>query len=166
MDKMRWIRELVLAEQQMEESGVVDLSAGFDPQNDLERESIEFMTDLKSGFVESASAFNQLKGSSLGSIKIYGISKTKADFMLFRNGFKMIFSITQPGQIAIYFNQMSSNFIPTPGSSSSSTQPEADLLTAEWGAFGDLEWKFNDKAIKIDHLIRYYLSRFVRDSAK
>src|SRR4051812_1889016 len=91
MDRISWIKDLVLAEQQMEDSGIIDMSAGFDAEKELEDATIEFLADLKTGFIEAASTFNQLKGSALGTIKIYGISKTRADFMLFRNGFKLIF---------------------------------------------------------------------------
>ena len=90
MEKLNWIKELVLAEKQMEDAGMVDMEAGFDPSSQVEESTVEFITDLKASFVEAASAFNQLKGSTLGQIRIYGISKTKADFMLFRNGYKQI----------------------------------------------------------------------------
>src|SRR5690606_6995671 len=104
MDKLSWIRGLVQSEQQMEEAGVVDFSAGYNPHVELEDETVDFMNSLKAGFVDAASAFNQLRGSTTGSIKIYGISKTKADFMLFRNGHKLIFSIREAGTIRVDTN--------------------------------------------------------------
>ena len=165
MDKLRWIKDLVLAEQEMEETGVVDISAGFDPEENLKKETIEYLKELKVAFVEAASAFNQLKGSNLGNIKIYGISKTAADFMLFRNGFKMIFSMRQPGSVTIRFNHIGTNFIPGSPAAEPETSDEHSLK-AIWGAFGDLSWQFQGKLIKIDYLVRYYMSRFVKESAK
>jgi len=164
MNKLQWIRELVLSEQQMEESGVVDFSAGFDPQKDVEVSTTEFMNDLKAAFVESASAFNQLKGSTIGNVKIYGISKTKADFMLFRNGYKLIFAFRKPGLIGICFNQIGTSFLP--GQEKMEADGKEDLLKAAWGAFGELKWTYNDQLINLDYLIRYYLSRFIRESSK
>lgn len=164
MDKIQWIRDLVLAEQNMEETGMIDVTAGFDPEKDLENETVEFLHDLKAGFVEASSAFNQMKGSQLGNIKIYGISKTKADFMLFRNGFKLIFSMRHPGQVAIRMNHIGTTFIP--GAPAEETNQHEDHLKASWGAFGELQWTFKNQPIKIDYLIRYYMSRFVRESAK
>lgn len=160
---MNWIKELVVAEQQMEDAGVVDMTAGFDPERQLEEATVDFLNDLKVAFVEASSAFNHLKGSTLGHIRIYGISKTQADFMLFRNGFKLIFGMRQPGLIAISYSAAISGYVPG--------QPKMDEvahddLRAEWGAFGQLNWTYNERPIQLDYLIRYYMSRFVRDSAK
>ncbi len=93
MEKISWIKELVKAEQQMEESGLVDMTFGFDAERVLVQETIQFLMQLKTEFVDASSSFNELKPSALGRIKIYGIAKTHADFMLFRNGFKNDFLI-------------------------------------------------------------------------
>lgn len=164
MEKLSWIKELVLAEQQMEEAGVVDMEAGFDPARQVEEATSEFIQDLKAGFVEAASAFNQLKGSTHGHIRIYGISKTKADFMLFRNGYKLIFSMRQPGLITVAHSNAGAHYIP--GQTKNEDTPAQDMLRASWGAFGQLIWTYNEHEINIDYLIRYYASRFVKDSAR
>lgn len=163
MEKLTWIKELVLAEQQMEEAGVVDMEAGFDPNRQLEEATIEFINDLKAAFVEAAAAFNQLKGSTLGHLRIYGISKTKADFMLFRNGYKLIFSLRQPGLITVAYSNAGAHYVP--GTTKEDSGP-SDILRASWGAFGQLAWTYNDHPINIDYLVRYYMSRFVKDSAR
>lgn len=169
MDKLAWIKDLVRAEQKMEESGVVDFSFGFDPQQILISESIAFLNNLKTAFVEAASSFNQLKGSSVGRVKIYGISNTHADFMLFRNGFKLIFSLKEPGVIGIRFHFVGAGFVQVaPASDNGAKVPaaEEDTLIARWGAFGDLVWTYQDQTVKTDYLVRYYMTRFVRESAK
>lgn len=165
MDKLQWIKDLVQAEQQMEDSGVVDFSAGFDPETHIKEATLEFMQDLKAAFIDSASAFNQLKGSTLGNLKIYGISKTQVDFMLFRNGFKLIFSIHKPGIIYISFNSVPTRFLPGQ-QPSEEVRSEGEYLQARWAAFGELQWTYNEQTINMDYLVRYYLSRFVRESAK
>ena len=171
MDKLNWIKELVRAEQKMEESGVVDFSLGFDPQQLLFNESISFMNALKAAFVDSSSSFNQLKGSTVGRVKIYGISNTHCDFMLFRNGFKLIFALKEPGIVGIRFHYVGSAFStmspPTEnGFGASSAPAEEDSIQARWGAFGDMIWTYQEQPIKIDYLVRYYLTRFIRESAK
>lgn len=167
MDQLQWIKDLVRAEQQMEESGIVDFTAGFDPQTSLKPETIRFLNTLKNIFVESANAFNQLKSSTVGRLKIYGISKTDADFMVFRNGFKLIFSMREPGKIAVLFNHLGSSYVPGQDTSSSGNKVlDEDVLVSKWGAFGDLIWTFQEQEIKADYLVRHYLSRFVRESAK
>ena len=165
MDKLSWIKDLVQAEQQMEESGMIDFTAGFDPQKLLSEESLDFLNDLKVCFVDSVTTFNQLKASPMGRIKVYGISNTEADFMLFRNGFKLIFAMKSPGHIAIKFHYVGANFIPNSGPEQGTEQGE-DQLIAKWGPFGDLVWTYNDQSLKLDFLVRYYLSRFVKESAK
>ena len=165
MEKLSWIKELVVAEQQMEDAGVVDMEAGFDPNRQVDEATYDFITDLKAIFVEAAAAFNQLKASTLGQIRIYGISKTKADFMLFRNGYKLIFTVRQPGTIVVSYSSAVAQYVP-----GSPVKPDegkaADLLRASWGAFGQLIWTYNDHSINMDYLVRYYMSRFVKDSAR
>lgn len=170
MSDISWIKDLVQFEKQMEESGMIDMQAGFDAHREIIRQSIDFMTELKNSFMDSASVFNQLKGEGLGSIKTYGISNTQADFMLFRNGFKLIFSLVEAGKIIITTRNPSGNI--TPGSfvgATSNANPEAasqEMLMAQWGAFGELKWVYQNQAVNLDFLVRYYLSRFIRESAK
>ena len=169
MDKLTWIKDLVRAEQKMEESGVVDFNVGFDPQAILVTESVGFLNTLKTAFVEAAASFNQLKGSSVGRIKIYGISNTHADFMLFRNGFKLIFALKEPGLIGIRFHFVGAGLMQVPAANVGDNQKlptEEDMLTARWGAFGDLVWTYQEQSVKVDYLVRYYMTRFIRESAK
>ncbi len=163
MDKLNWIKELVVAEQQMEEAGVVDMEAGFDANRQLDEATVDFISDLKAAFIEAASAFNQLKGATHGNLRIYGISKTQADFMLFRNGYKLIFSLRQSGLISITYSSAGAHYVP--GTAQDENAP-ADMLKASWGAFGQLVWTYNEHKINIDYLVRYYMSRFVKDSAR
>ena len=161
MDKMSWIKDLVKAEQEMEESGMIEFTTGFKPEKQLLDETILFMTSLKRDFVDAATAFNQLKGSPMGRIKVYTVSQTQADFMLFRNGFKLIFSMVRPGTLSMKFHRSSSL-----NPSFSTRESEEEFLLAKWGPFGDLVWTYNNQAIKIEYLIKYYTSRFVHESTK
>ena len=159
-----WIKELVMSEQQMEESGVVNLSS-IDPEAHLEEQTLQFLRDIKTAMVEASATFNQLKGSAAGSLKIYGISNTKADFMLFRNGYKLIFSFRRAGEIEIYHSLMATHFLAA--SEAEATKPnDRDVLRAQWGAFGELQWHYRNLPVKIDFLVRHYISRFIRESAK
>lgn len=171
MTKLEWVKDLVRAEEQMEETGIVDLSIGFDNERTLAKESLELLQVLKNEFIEAATAFNELKASALGRIKIYGIAKTQGDFMLFRNGFKMIFSLVEPGQISIRFNFMGPGFsapspIQPPGAIGATPLMDEHLLTAKKGPFGESVWKFNDQEIRVDSVVRYHMTLFIRESAK
>ncbi len=164
ISNLDWIKELVMSEQQMEESGVVSLSA-IDPEAHLEEQTLEFLRDIKAAMVEASATFNQLKGSAAGTLKIYGISNTKSDFMLFRNGYKLIFSFRRSGEVEIYHSLLASHFLAA--SESENVKPtEKDILRAQWGAFGELQWHYRNLPVKIDFLVRHYISRFIRESAK
>jgi hypothetical protein len=168
-DKLFWIKELVRSEDQMEESGMVDLAIGLDNEKNLISETFRFMSDLKNQIIEAATAFNELKTSPLGRIKIYGIAKTQADFMLFRNGFKMIFSFKDPGAISIRFNFMGPNYIPTtiPTLQNSNTAVmEEHLVQGRKGPFHELVWTFQEQPVQMASIVRYHLTLFIRESSK
>ncbi len=169
MEKISWIKDLVKAEQQMEESGLVDMSFGFDTDKILVTETIQYLLCLKNDFVDSSTAFNDLKPSAIGRIKIYGIAKTHADFMLFRNGFKMIFSLKSPGHISVRFNFIGSNYIPSPGLESASATTnvmDEHIIEAQWGAFSELVWTYQNQPIKLEYMVRHYLTLFIKESSK
>lgn len=174
MEKIVWIKELVKAEQQMEESGMVDMTYGYDQDRLLAQETLQFLLELKADFVDASSAFNELKPSPLGRVKVYGIAKTHADFMLFRNGFKMIFTLKAPGQIGVRFNFIGTNFIPGPSSgagmgdnvNAGTHVMEEQIVEARWGAFGEILWTFQGNSVKRDYMVRHYMSMFLRESSK
>lgn len=171
MEKIDWIKDLVRAEKQMEDSGIVELTPSFDPQRILAFDTLQFLLKIKTEVVDAISAFNELKNSPVGRIKIYGIAKTHADFMLFRNGYKMIFSIKSPGQIGIRLNFIGSSFVPQPGQMNTSLQEtqniiDEHILEAQWGAFGEVFWTFKGHPLKIDYLVRHMLSIFVKESSR
>jgi hypothetical protein len=168
-DRIGWIRELVKAEEQMEESGIVDMGTGIDTERTLVQETLNYLQTLKTEFIESATAFNELKASPLGRIKIYGIAKTHADFMLFRNGFKMIFSMKAPGQISIRFNFIGPNYIPSQIPSVHNTAApmmEEHLLEAKFGPFQELQWTFENQPVRTQAVVKHHLTLFIKESAK
>ena len=168
-ERYSWVRDLVKAEEQMEESGIVDMTLGMNDERTLLRESLHFLTRLKNEFIEASQAFNQLKTSPLGRIKVYGIAKTEADFMLFRNGFKMIFSLKNPGVIGIRFNFFGPQALPQQSPSpqfSATSLMEEHIIEARQAPFGDLYWTYQGESIKTEALVKYHLTVFIRESSK
>ena len=159
MEKLSWVRDLVLAEQTMEDKGLIEFETSTRKIN-LSKETILFLQTLKSEFIESASLFNKYKTTQVGTLKIYGISNTKADFMLFRNGFKLTFSMTEPGTISICLFQLGNNF------SQQTAQTSSTNLIVKTGAFDELIWTCQGHMVKVEKLVEYYVSRFVRASVK
>lgn len=168
MEKISWIKELVKAEQQMEESGMVDMTYGYDSDRMLAHETLQFLLQLKTEFVDASSAFNELKPSPLGRIKVYGIAKTHADFMLFRNGYKMIFSLKAAGELGIRFNFIGSNYIPGSGAESAAGTHliEEQVVVAKWGPFGEIVWSYQNQPIRLEYMVRHYMTLFLRESSK
>ena len=163
MNKIKWIKDLVLADQKSSQKSRKLLDV---PERRLEEETLSFLKDLKLAFIEVASVFNQMKGSTIGNLKIYGISKTEADFMLFRNNLKLSFMMKQPGVILISFSRIGSFSSGESKSVRSAVELEepSESLRAQPGAFGEFHWFCKGYAIRIDYLVRYYLSRFVKQS--
>lgn len=167
MAKLDWVRDLVRAEQQLEAADMVDFNVGFDGERLMEEETFQFLDKLKENFVDYCSAFNQMKGVSIGNIKIYGIANTRSDFMLFRNGLKLIFSMKKPGTVAIRTSQAGGFY---PAGTVTAEVPSAtdeDVIESQWGAFNELFWTHRKMRITTtDHMVRFYLSRFIRESSR
>lgn len=167
MEKVRWIKELVNADAQMEKSVLIDMNLELDTQRILVNETLQFLLQLKSEFADSCSQFNEMKPSAIGRIKIYGIAKTHADFMLFRNGYKMIFSLKSPGVISTRFHFVGQNYIPTPNAVEKATiVMEEELLEAKWGAFEEVVWTHKNQPAKLEFMVRHYITLFIKDSAR
>jgi hypothetical protein len=162
-----WIRELVAADEQIEKSVMIDMNLGLDTQRILVNETITYLIRLKTDFAEAAGNFNELKPSALGRIKVYGIAKTHADFMLFRNGYKMIFSIKNSGLISIRFHYVGNLSIPQPQQKENVTiVMDEELLEAKWGAFEEVMWTYKGLSFKPEYLVRHYLTTFIKESSR
>jgi len=162
-----WIRELVSADEQLEKSVMIDMNLGLDTQRILVNETITFLLRLKTDFAEAAAHFNELKPSALGRIKVYGIAKTHADFMLFRNGYKMIFAIKNSGLISIRFHYVGNLAIPQPHQKENTTiVMDEQLLEAKWGAFEEVLWTYKGLNFKPEYLVRHYMTSFIKESAR
>lgn len=165
MKNLDWVRELVESERKMEETGIIDLSAMPDENRDLQQRTHEFLKALKENFIEYATAFNNMKNATIGSVKIYGISNTVSDFMLFRNGYKLLFTASGTGRVTMAFQTASAQqFMASANQTASPTSEEH--LEANYGPFGDLMWTYRGTQVNPESLVRYYLTRFIRESAK
>jgi len=164
--KFDWVKDLAQRENQLEETGIVEQYSPLDPSRILVEKTLQLLAQLKAGFIESASAFNQWKTSPNGRIKIYGIAKTHSDFMLFRNGFKMVFSMKEPGVISIRYNFLISNPLVVPEIAHNTASVEEHLLKAKLSPFGDVTWTFQDTPVTLDSIIRYHTTLFVKESSQ
>jgi hypothetical protein len=72
--------------------------------------------------------------------------------MLFRNGYKLIFSLVKSGVIAIRLHYMNT------------TQQDNETIEIKWGPFHDIIWVHKGQPIKKENLVRYFLVKFIRES--
>ena len=127
-----WIKDLVRTEQNMEDKGEIALPEVHPSQKELREHTVEFMKQLKLAFTTNSALFNHIKGF-LGSLRIYGIANTEADFMLFRNGHKLVFSVQEPGLISVCM-KFNNQFLAKTSSPGTAEEP-ADFIKGEWGPF-------------------------------
>lgn len=146
---------------------MIDMNLGLDTQRILVNETIAYLLKLKTDFAEAAATFNELKPTALGRIKVYGIAKTHADFMLFRNGYKMIFSIKNSGILSVRFHYVGKLAIPQPLQKENVTiVMDEELIEAKWGAFEEVYWTYKNSAFKTEFLVRHYMTLFIKESAR
>lgn len=158
-----WIKDLVRLEQDMEATGQISIPESNPSKEQLAEHSVEFMKQIRTAFTAHAAVFNHIKGF-LGSLRVYGIANTQADFMLFRHGHKLIFSLKEPGFISVGMKFNDQNLLMS--NQKNSEEAPSDYIKANWGPFNELKWTYNDQAINIDYLVRYYMTVFVKNSVK
>lgn len=154
-----WAADLALTERRMERRGEVEYSSSFQKQEMLRQQTTEYMRVLRSEFAKSIEEFNDARQSGANAIHLYSISNTENDFMLFRNGSKLVVSGQRSGRILFAFNQfLGQVYNPQLG-------PNFEL-EARWGPFDRLFWSYQSERVQVNDIIRFFLSEFVRQSYK
>jgi hypothetical protein len=156
---LNWIEDLALAERQAERTGVVDFTNSYQKQDLLKARTREYTAQLSKSFREAIENFNALRKAPAHAIQFYRVSKTAEDFMIFRNGVKLVISGARAGRVLFAFNQyLGQIFAPT--------QSAAIEIEADWGPFDQLFWSYKGERVNVDELVRYFLTEFSRQSFK
>ena len=165
----KWIENLAMEEINMDESGIIHVEDHLDPRFMLEESSIEFMNTLKDRFEFYVAKFNEYRGNRQGGseIKMFKISNTVNDFMLFRNGIRLIFARKSDDLISIGFISGGKDFF-GPRLSKDENPGETPLheIKAHIGPFNQISWHFKGEAVSTTPMIKHYLSEFIRISAR
>lgn len=148
---------LALEERRMEREGVVDFSNTYRKQEMLKLHTTEFAKQLQMLFRREIELFNESRRSAASAIQLYKISKTEADFMLFRNGVKLVVSATQAGRVQFAFNQFLGQVL-------APTHAPQMEIEAQWGSLDQLIWTYRSERIEAKDLVRYFLTEFVKQS--
>jgi hypothetical protein len=165
LDKSLWLKELIDYEVQREQSGIIGQAFGQELDNQVAESTLEFIGELKQEFQDAIDIFNDLSNTNMSKVKLYTIAKTHGDFMLFRNGFKLIFAIKQPGQISIRLNFMATQSQSAIAAKEKTIAAE-DIVEIKQGVYGELYWTFKSQRINMQYLIRHYMTRFINESLK
>ena len=164
-----WIETLAQDEINMEESGVINFSEHLDPMHMLEKSSVEFMEDLKEKFEIYTAKFNEFRTYSTDksrSIKMFKISNTVNDFMLFRNSLKLVVARKSPDVISIGFLSNSGGLFAARLNYEANSTSKIHEIKANIGPFNNIHWKFQGENVEIDSLVRHYLTEFIKHSAR
>lgn len=164
-----WIENLALDEINMEESGVINFNEHLNPLRLLEESSIDLMEDIKELFEIYTTKFNQLRTEKDNSraIKMFKISNTVNDFMLYRNSLKLVVARRSEDVISIGFLSNATGPFSARASQLEDVQSRAiHEIKAHVGPFNNIIWKFQGEKVDIDALVRHYLTEFISHSAR
>lgn len=164
-----WIETLAQDEINMEETGIVNFSEHLDPMHLLETSSVEFMEKLKEKFEVYTEKFNELRthhSDKSKSIKMFKISNTINDFMLFRNSLKLVVARRSPDVISVGFLSNSGGLFAARLNFENDSQSKIHEIKATIGPFNDIKWKFQGENVDLDSLARHYLTEFIKHSAR
>ena len=164
-----WIESLAFDEINMDEAGIVDFNEHLDPQSFLEEESIRFMNGIRDLFEVFVTRFNECRGGpdSGAQIKIFKISNTVNDFMIFRNSLRLIFSRKASDLIVISLLANGKDiFAPRLNESNGQSNISHHEICASIGPFNSIKWKFQGEEVIIKSMVRHYLEEFIKTSAR
>jgi len=158
-----WLKRLVENETELLRTGSGDFISHQDHRKVVEEATMEFMLELKEEFLNCVDLFNSYRGGSHlpNSVKIFNISNTQADFIIFRNTMKLVVSNPALGVINFSFVNRANTFTKAPVKS----KKEGYDLIAQLYPFNDLAWTFHGERINIEAVVRYLFTDFVKSSA-
>lgn len=165
-----WIENLAIEELNMEETGVVHIDDHLNPALYLEESSIKLMDQIRQCFDLYISKFNEYRSSGTALIKVFKISNTVNDFMLFRNSLRLVLARRSNDVITIGLLSGSKDIIsprlPDTLNRKSASISEGHELKAHLGPFNKISWKFQGEDIDVEVMVRFYITEFIRNSSR
>ena len=163
-----WIESLAFDEINMDEAGVVDFNEHLDPQTFLEEDSIKFMNIIRDLFEVYVTRFNECRGgpNSGAQIKIFKISNTVNDFMIFRNSLRLIFSRKASDLIVISLLANGKDIFAPRLNDTNQGHITHHEVCASIGPFNSIKWKFQGEEVNTRAMVKHYLMEFIKNSAR
>lgn len=151
-----WIQALAKTDTQLKNSNT-RVSESNKLKHFIEKETHEYITDLKIAFSKIIDEFNCQKTEQDSAIKLYNIEAKKNDFMLFRSNIQLNINYNKPGQIAI--NMQSIQVY------QNTNKPILNVqINMALGNFEEVIWTYNKKPVNMTPLIKYLIKTFVHIS--
>jgi hypothetical protein len=160
-----WIEKLARAEEQLERSDHIDFHAYLDDSKVVEAETIGFLNVLREKLSAYVEAFNALRAGS-NTIKIFRISGTAAEFMLFRNSLKLIFANPRVGVIHVRFTSLAGGAYTRLLKNKEEEPLDGDALEAQIGPFNEVFWTYRGQRVDATFLVKHYLTEFIKNSSR
>ncbi len=162
-DSSGWIHDLTRVEISPEAEALYQLNRTAAPNQAIEESTVDFLTDLRAYFQEYVRAFNSFSeaGKKFSEIKIFNLTQGAADFMLYRNGVKLIVANTAHGVIQFSYDQHASANI---ANKTDLLIPQPEEILAQMGAFGVIRWTYRSESVESDQVSKHFFSEFVRTS--
>jgi hypothetical protein len=159
-----WIHDLARAESSPEAEVLDRLTQNSGPQQAIEESTVDFLTDLRDFFQEYVRVLNTLSdgGKKFSEIKIFNLTQGAADFMLYRNGVKLIIANTAHGVIQLSYDQHKVAGAQTSQSPAVADVPQAEELLAQMGVFGSVHWTYRGEQVQSESVAQYFFSEFSR----
>lgn len=170
---MDWVHELAKNELNPEAANIFNTVNQFDPKRIIEESTIEFLEELRELFTAYARVFNSYSENNgkFSEMKIYGITNTAADFMLFRNNVKLVFANIAHGIISATFTQHLRDDVAIAGGLSGAgktslldVQKQNQEIIAQIGPFLDVSWTYQGEKVNPERLVKYYFVEFIKAS--
>ena len=163
-----WIENLALEEVNMEESGIIRFNDHLNTQQILEESSLAFVNKMKDRFEFYVSLFNQYRSNreNTRAIKVFRISNTVNDFILFRNSLKLIVARRAPDVVSIGFLSNTGGLYSPRLANENQSIHAIHEIKAHIGPFNTISWRFQGEPVEVEPLVKYYLTEFVKNSSR
>ena len=163
-----WIENLALDELNMDESGIIHFDDHLNIDQLLEESSLNLMNQIRDLVEVYTTRFNEYRGKNDQGpqVKVFKISNTVNDFMLFRNSLKLIFARKANDIISIGFLSNTGGLYAARLSHSEPALNKAHEIRAHIGPFNKISWQFHGELLDLDAMARHYLTEFVKNSVR
>jgi hypothetical protein len=162
-----WIHELARLEIHPEAERLFGLTNSNDPSQMVEEATVQFMTALRERFTDFARVLNGYSegGQKFQEVKIYSVAQTAADFMLFRNQVKLLFTNAAHGMIQVSFAKHTRTTVAVDAPAENQILAQYDRpqeILAQLGPFREVVWTYQNERVSSDQVARFYFSEFIR----